>query len=287
MGLGKKSSETDITLASHASSEGVFSYAAPAIYPEKVRALILPAMMSDIAVVHYTPELKGVELGEVLVLLDLLEKPGLFVVSEYADQGMLDKVVRGTHLAKWRRVPDSEAEVREAIMGFPIRKQEGAAQVIVDSSFAVKSVGTVVLGIVRQGHISVYDKLTAYPGKKEATVKSIQMQDKNFKEAAASDRVGLALKGVAVGDVPRGTVLSVEPVKTASEFAYTFEKSGFFTGDLPKDLHFALGAQWAGIHLGEKKAECAKEVALYENRGIVAVDVKPGALRVVGGLRVI
>ncbi len=283
MGLGKKSSETDILLASHSDSDGVISFAAPAMYPEKIRSLVLPAMMSGIAVVHYTPELKGAELGEVLVLLGLLGKPGFFAVSEYADTGMLDRVVKGTAMEKWKRVPDGEAEIRQAIMGFPLPKREGPAQVIVDASFSVKGVGVVVLGIIKQGTVKVYDKLTAYPGKKETTVKSIQKQDKSFSEAGAGDRVGLALKGVSVKEVPRGTVLSAEPVEVASEFPYRFEKSRFFAGELPKDLHLALGAQWAGVHLGDK-AECAKELALYEDFGIVAVDTKPGKLRIAGKL---
>ena len=193
--LGKKSSETDVLLASHSSSEGTFSYSAPAMYPNKIHSLIMPAMISNATVVHYTPALAGAELGETIVLLDLLQKPGFFAVSEDADLGTLDAVTANTSLSSWERVPDGEPSIREQIKKFSFSPEDGPTKILVDAAFDVKSVGTVVLGLVQRGSLTVYDKLTAYPSGKEATVKSIQKQDKNFKEAGSNNRVGLSLKG--------------------------------------------------------------------------------------------
>ncbi|MFC2174857.1 EF-Tu/IF-2/RF-3 family GTPase [archaeon] len=278
--LGKKSSETDVLLASHSSSEGVFSFAAPSMYPEKIHSLIMPAMMSNAAVVHYTPALQGSTLGETIVLLDLLGKPGFFAVSEDADLGTLDAITKTTSLSQWARVPDDEVSIREEIKNFPISPPDGPTKVIVDASFDVKSVGTVVLGLVQSGSLNVYDKLTAYPSGKEATVKSIQKQDKNFKTAEPNDRVGLSMKGVSVEDVPRGTLLSAEPIPSAKEFEAKVTLSPF-AKELPHDLHLCLGLQWGGVHLDGNKITSEKEWAL-DGTGIIAHNAKPGGLRVLG-----
>lgn len=278
--LGKKSSETDVILASHSSSDGTFSYVTPAIYPEKIHSLIMPAMMSNLAVVHYTPELQGFALGETLVLLDLLQKPGFFAISEDADLGMLDQFTKGTSLENWSRVEDNAIAIREEIKKFDSFPAEGPTKVLVDASFDVKSVGTVILGLVQQGDIKTYDKLTAYPSGKEATIKSIQKQDKNFQTAEANDRVGLSLKGVSVDDVTRGTILSSEPIASAKEFEAKVTLSPLVK-ELPYDLHLCLGLQWGGVHLNGNKLISEKIWAL-EGTGILAHNVKPGTLRLLG-----
>jgi selenocysteine-specific translation elongation factor len=278
--LGKKTSTTDVMLASHADSGGTFSYAAPAMYPEKIHSLIMPAMMSQLAVVHYTPELQGAALGETLVLLDLLRKPGVFAVEDGADVETLSRFTKGTTLEQWPRVPDNAPSIREEIMKFPLPSAEGKAKVIVDAAFEVKSVGTVVLGLVQRGKISVHDKLTAYPSGAEASIRSIQKQDKNFTEASCGDRVGLALKNAEVGDVPRGTILSAEPIPVAKEFPAKIALSPL-AKSLPNDLHLCLGLQWGGVRLDSGRLVSDKAFAL-DGTGIVAHNAKPGTLRVLG-----
>ena len=279
--LGKKSSETDVMLASHASSEGVFSFAAPAMYPDKIHSLVMPAMLADLAIVHYTPELSGAALGETLVLLDLLKKPGLFVMGG-GDPELLDRFTRGSSLAQWARVDANEVMIKEEIKKFPVAGTgcEGPAKVMVDAAFEVKSVGTVVLGVVKRGSIKVYDKLTAYPSGKEAVIRSIQKQDKDFKEAQAGDRVGLAIKNVEVGDVPRGTLLSAEPITSAKEFPAKITLSPLIKA-LPADLHLCLGLQWGGVRQVDGKFKSESAWAL-DGAGILCHSTKPGSLRVLG-----
>lgn len=280
--LAKKSSETDVLLASHSSSEDTFSFAAPALYPEKIHSLVMPAMMSDIVVVHYTQELQGVALGETLVLLDLLRKPGFFVIAENTDTELLDRFVKTTFLASWDRVPDNEIAIKEKIKTFAIPEKIGPAKILVDASFEVRSVGTVILGRVLQGSLKIHDKLTAYPSKAQATIKSIQKQDKNFRDAQFNDRVGLALKGVSVSDVPRGTVLSAEPIECAKEFNANVSLFPLVK-QLPHDSHLCLGLQWGKVHVDGNKITSEKSWAL-EGTGILCHNTKPGSLRVLGRL---
>ena len=76
---------------------------------------------------------------------------------------------------------------------------------MVDHSFSVKGVGEVILGFVKKGVVRKYDKLTLLPANKEVIVRSIQMQDEDYDEAEAGSRVGLAIKGVTVEEIKRGS----------------------------------------------------------------------------------
>ena len=55
--------------------------------------------------------------------------------------------------------------------------------VSVDHSFGVKGVGTVALGILRNGELKVYDKFKVVPGMKDTMVRSIQKHDQNYQDA--------------------------------------------------------------------------------------------------------
>jgi selenocysteine-specific translation elongation factor len=283
--LGKKGTRTDIQLYNHASSAGVFSFATPVTYPDKIGSLLLPASMANLAVVHLTEGFLDYRLGEGLVLLDSLGLSGVFVADDVVRE-LAEPFVRGSSFASWDVVSESPVDVMEKIKSFVVEPREGACRVLVDHSFEVRSVGTVVLGIVQRGGLKQYDKLVAYPSMKEVVVKSIQKQDKDFKVAGFNERVGLALKGVRPGDVPRGTVLSAEGVRVADSFPAVFRKSSFFTGVVPRDLQLCLGLQLSGMHYADGVARCVKPIALVEKRGVVSVAAKPGGLRVVGALDV-
>ena len=75
----------------------------------------------------------------------------------------------------------------------------------------MKGVGIVVLGGVAEGTIRAHDQLKVLPTGKVAHLRSIQKHDDDVTEAAAGDRVGLALKGVEADDLDRGYVLSTNP----------------------------------------------------------------------------
>ena len=61
------------------------------------------------------------------------------------------------------------------------------------------------------------------PGEKTAQVRSIQKHDSDFNCAGVGDRTGMALKGVEVEDVNRGTVLTND--KTIKSISYLEAKA--------------------------------------------------------------
>ncbi|MDI6721667.1 MAG: EF-Tu/IF-2/RF-3 family GTPase, partial [Candidatus Aenigmarchaeota archaeon] len=116
-------------------------------------------------------------------------------------------------IIRWRFYSEKEKtdikELKEKISVADVRRHsEGDFIVQIDNYFDVKGVGTVILGMVKRGTVSQYDKAMLYPAKKEVAVKSIQCNDEDVKSAGAGSRVGLAMKGIEVDDLKRGFVIS-------------------------------------------------------------------------------
>ena len=52
------------------------------------------------------------------------------------------------------------------------------------------------------------DEVVVLPGEKTAQVRSIQKHDQDFETAGVGERTGIALKGIEVEDLDRGTILT-------------------------------------------------------------------------------
>ena len=79
-----------------------------------------------------------------------------------------------------------------------INENHSYTQVLIDHSFPVKGIGTVILGVVKKGILNTSQmlELVGYEGiGKKVIIRNIQKHDRNFKSAVEGDRVGLALKG--------------------------------------------------------------------------------------------
>lgn len=95
------------------------------------------------------------------------------------------------------------------------KESSGNPVVEIDHSFDVKGVGVVLLGIVRSGTVRAHDELFSGSGKK-VTIRSIQSQDEDVKEAGTNTRVGLAVKGVESTELSKGDILSKSAIKRLS-----------------------------------------------------------------------
>ncbi|HEX9909159.1 MAG TPA: EF-Tu/IF-2/RF-3 family GTPase, partial [Thermoplasmata archaeon] len=98
-----------------------------------------------------------------------------------------------------------------------VNASKSTGSVPVDHYFDVKGVGTVILGCVADGVIRKHDTVKVLPNGKDAEIRSIQKHDDDFDFAERGDRVGLALKGVSVSELDRGTVLSNDEALVRSQ----------------------------------------------------------------------
>lgn len=226
--LGKKGTETDLSIYDHKKNEFVLSLVVPHRFPEKLSPLLLALGMADAAVLSVR-ELSRT-LGEAVVACDLFAPPSGMIFAPgpiVADQ--LAPLLKGTALERYPIVT-SHFEVADFLTDVHRhpRKVEGA-MVLVDQSFDVKGVGAVVLGKVHGGPVKVHQKLRVLPHGGEAQVRSIQIHDDDHAEGPAGVRVGLALRGVDVNDLPRGTVLAESPkLETTETVDGLFARNKFF-----------------------------------------------------------
>ena len=172
--------------------------------------------MADVVVV--VVEQIGPVFGESVGMLDCLGvKTGYFVMRGYVTEEQIVPLVKGTVLEGYSVVEDDPVQLRESLLyhaskevSASVGAEDRTGSVSVDHYFDVKGVGTVVLGCVADGSIRRHDTVKVLPLGGQAEIRSIQKHDDDFDIAGKGDRVGLALKGINMSDLDRGTVLSTD-----------------------------------------------------------------------------
>src|SRR4030042_392970 len=197
--LGKKGTANDIEIYNHASSEGVFIYVCP--NSEKVQSLLQVLNMIDIPVLVANNLTK--EIGEMIIGIDEMKFGKSFIITSMKYE--LLKRIKDTSLEKFEFI--DEENLRQALLKLKIERQYDYPIMPIDNYFLVKSVGTIVLTIIKSGRIKKYDKLFVEPIGKEVMIKGIQSQDNDIEEAEAGMRVGLNLKGIESDEIKRGFVV--------------------------------------------------------------------------------
>jgi selenocysteine-specific elongation factor len=264
--LGKKGTESDITLYNFMKGDHIYSFVDANTYPASIKSLINAINLSDIVLVCVPSTGINMQVGECIVALDLLDnKSGLFVITmvdrsnpmAIADlTGKIKAIIKGTNLEKWDSVAVSTTTfegletLKEKIfsLGDEAMKSNAARnglppRIMVDHFFNVTGIGTVVLGIVTQGTINVHDSFILFPTGRPCEIRSIQSNDIDMKTASAGTRVGLALKGVQSKEFDRGYIISKNE-EVSSKFSLICRLSKFTlplgVGDT---VHFFAGLQ--------------------------------------------
>jgi selenocysteine-specific translation elongation factor len=214
-GIGKKSTASDITFYDAKREEVTLSLVEPSKYPEKLSSLFYASSLADIALVIV--EQIGPLFGECAIMLDSMGvKKGYIVTKGYITKEQIATLTKDTVLSGYEFIEDDPVSIREEL--FRVAQKTGPMEptkstggsVAVDHYFDVRGVGTVILGCVAEGTIKRHDAVAVHPVGKDAEIRSIQKHDDDFEEAGKGDRVGLALKGISVGELDRGVVLSTD-----------------------------------------------------------------------------
>ena len=151
--------------------------------------------------------------GESVIMLDSIGvKEGIAVLKNYISREQIAPFIKGTVVDGYEFLEDDKNHLRERLledvgkMDSPQNAETGSLPV--DHFFNVRGIGTVVLGSVAEGSIKKHDVLMVLPGEKTAQVRSIQKHDEDFDTAGIGERTGIALKGIEVEDMDRGTILT-------------------------------------------------------------------------------
>ena len=204
--LGRKGTESDVTLYNHKQGDTVLSIVEASSYPEKIQSLISAVNIADQIILKV--DAVDATLAEVIVAVDAIGMlTGHIIIGPEITFDEIQPLIKDTCMTKYPLVSEQVATLRETLSNRNLA-QEGEAVVQVDHCFPVKGVGTVALGVVKQGTLRKYDNTTIYPEKSETVIKSIQVNDIGVSEAPSGVRVGLALKDVKPEQVVRGSILS-------------------------------------------------------------------------------
>ena len=300
--LGKKSTASDITFYDLKRDDVTVSLAEPTKYPEKLASLFFATSLADVAIV--VVEQIDPTFGESVIMLDCVGvKKGYIVTKGYITKEQVAPLIKGTVLEGYEVVEDDPIRLREILLTQsdefrPDHAEGSTGSVPVDHYFDVKGVGTVVLGCVSHGTIRKHDAVKVLPLGKEAEIRSIQKHDDDFDTAVRGDRVGLALKGVAVSELDRGTVLSNdERLIVRHEITARAHLVKYWLNPLKEDMVVHIG-HWMQfepariLSVGpdtdwrnpEIKLELQKDLVYPPGSRAIMTYLEGGKLRVIGTL---
>lgn len=238
--LGKKGQSSDITMYDSKKDDRIRTYAIPSGYPDKIQSLITAVNLAEYSIINVSKLDRY--LGEQIVALDLLHLDKGFLLHSYeVDNKTLEGLLRNTVVSSFKFEENIES-LKRSINSLSSVKRGGSPIIHIDTIFNVRGVGVVILGILKQGAIKVHDELTLFPQKKEVTIKSIQMHDKNVNESYSPARVGLALTNISFDEITRGDILSnIKHFTSADqELIMNFNKVPFYKNDLSENHSYLL-----------------------------------------------
>lgn len=304
--FGKAGTSSDITIYDKKARDAIRTWVVPSGFPEKIPPLFQAILMSE-HVIFYADALDRFA-GEQIIALDILgKKNGILCHTYDVDEARLGLMIKGTVVENYTRVGINElADAVNAIKSAPDinnNKTGKSAQVVIDHSFDVKGVGTVILGRVTTGTIKQYDTLIHHPAGSEVLIKSIQMHDDSTNAASYPARVGLAVKGVKPDDIQRGDILSHAQdgaVISSQTMKLNYVPNRFYKGDVSKNqgCMVSVGLQTRAAIIAESATNDSNECITLElkfakpvvfHAGDTAVLLKPEAapVRIVGSGRIV
>jgi len=283
--FGKKGTVTDLTVYDRKESDIIRTWVVPNGFPEKIQPLLQAINIAEY-VIFYVASLDRYT-GEQIIALDMLNKKnGILSHSYEVDENRLHSMIKGTVLQNYKKI--DSPNIKEELVKLPHVSNDGPAQIVIDHSFDVKGVGTVVLGKVLQGTINQYDNLKHLPSGTDVMVKSIQMHDDDVKQAVCPARVGLSLKGIKPDEVGRGDIItSDESFEIKNELKIDFKQSPFYKGEISENQMclVSIGLQVKAAKfssISPVKLILDKPVVCRKNEICLLVKPESTSVRVIG-----
>ncbi|MGP8125907.1 MAG: hypothetical protein ACLQEQ_08635 [Nitrososphaerales archaeon] len=293
--VAKKSEAEGISVFHRVEGGRRFSFLDTVDYPERVQGYARIASITDHALYLFpkSGRLSAPD-GELAVLLGSLGLPGtLELMDGSVAPEAAAAALRGTSVASYR--VEERASTSSAIdLSYAGPRHDWPSKgslVYVDRAFSVKGVGTVALGFVLAGGVSVHDQLRPVPGPEglRIDVKGIQVNDVDVDSVGRGVRVGLSLRGVEAKDLEKSHWLDDGSFALTDSPTFRFEKSQFYKQEVTgRDLHLQLPGEMLPASLsdggsGVVKAFLPAPIPVWEGMRAAVIDLNGKALHVAGG----
>ncbi len=209
--LGKKGTASDLTFYNLKKGETTVTFIEPTRFPERLAPLYYAVSMAQKALLIV--DQINPAFGEIVIMLDCIGlREGIVILKNYISREQIAPLIRGTVVDGYEFIEEDKNLLRERLLedaAKVVSPQDAATGTLpVDHFFNVRGIGTVVLGSLAEGSLKKHDVLMVLPGEKTAQVRSIQKHDQDFDTAGVGERTGIALKGIEVEDLDRGTILT-------------------------------------------------------------------------------
>jgi len=294
--VAKKSEAEGITIYTRAEGGRRYAFLDTTDYPDRVQGYARIASLVDHALYFFPKSGKlAAPDGELAVLLGAFGLPGtLELVDGVSTPEDAAAVLRGTPVSSYRaderQAGSSVIDLSHAAPrpDFP----KGKTLIYVDRAFTVKGVGTVALGFVLSGSVSIHDQLRPIPGPTDlrADVKGIQVNDIDFDSAGRGIRVGLSLRGVEPDDLEKSHWLDDSTLQLSTSPTFDLAKSPYYKQEVAeRDLHVQLPGEMVPARIAASGgsslvAQLPWQVPVWEGMKAAVVDLNGGTLRIAGGL---
>jgi len=169
---------------------------------------VMPQTREHLAIL----DLLGVRRGVIaLTKSDLVEEDWLALVEEDVRAAtatvLPDAPIIPTSAQTGQGIPQLRGALAEAARSVPARGDDDLFRMPIDRAFTIKGTGTVVTGTVWSGRLTRDETVRILPGDRSARVRGIQGHGSQLDVATAGGRTAVALAGVDVADVARGSTI--------------------------------------------------------------------------------
>ncbi len=297
--LGKKGTVSDLTFYNLKKGENTVTFIEPTRYPERLAPLFYAVSMAKKALI-IVDQINSA-FGESVLMLDCIGiKDGIVVLRNYITREQIAPLIKGTVVDGYDFQEDDKNRLRELfsenVAKIETHPGSDSGTMPVDHFFNVRGIGTVVLGSVVKGTIKKHDELKVLPGNKTAQVRSIQKHDEDFDSADGGERTGIALKGVEVDDLDRGTILTNDnSIKQVSSLVANVAIVKYWPAPLKEGMVLHIGHMMQFIparieavkldgdwHKSELSLKLEKMLVYLPGAKAVLTYPEGGKLRVVG-----
>src|SRR6185312_12262340 len=128
-----------------------------------------------------------------------------------ADTPLADAPIIPTSSTTGQGIAELRATIAAAARAVPVRAADDLFRMPVDRAFTIKGTGTVVTGTVWSGRLTRDATVRVLPSGRVARVRGIQGHGAQLDAALPGTRTAIALAGVDVADLARGSAIVTDP----------------------------------------------------------------------------
>ena len=243
----------------------------PTLFPDKIQSLLHSLAIADFVVLivdQLTPHV-----GELIVALDLLRKDkGVLVTS-------LNLPIGGTALEKYEKTNDINV-AKAKVLELNATQNEEELLALIDNSQSVPEVGHVAHGIVKSGKLKKEESFLILPDKKEVTVRSVKLNDKDSDFAGVGDRFNIVYKGDLI---ERGILVPLRNTFDVTTMVRgKFIQSPFFKDDLGHKIYVYHNYQFVEGKVSDNELVLDTPIAYQKGDRLLVVDQSNQKLRIAG-----